>query len=411
MASGCSSACGAHAAVAVLDLAKKQVVRATWQTESHPTEMAAFARRQAAVRGLRQQQHGVGPRHRGTASRRKSSPAPCIRKRPTAARPTASRCRPTASVLFIANADNNNVAVFDVSERGKSRSLGYHSGRLVSHVGPLRPDEQPHLRRQRQGADVEGQPQGPQPPTERPAGDASASTSAGCSAARFERDRTALAGRHGQVHASWRTSAARCRATTARRAKPRDEGQSDSGEGRRATARSSTASTSSRRTAPTIRSSATCRRATATPTLCIFPEKVTPNHHALAREFVLLDNFYVESEVSADGHEWSMAAYATDFVEKTWPLVYRGGTGQADVSQRRHRSTSPRRPAVTSGIAAQRPKVSLPQLWRVHRQRRKTRPTRPRPRSRRLKGISIRTSAATTSTIPTSSGPTGSSRN
>jgi YVTN family beta-propeller protein len=58
------------------------------------------------------------------------------------------------------------------------------------------------------------------------------------------------------------------------------------------------------------------------PTLCLFGEKVTPNHHALAREFVLLDNFYVESEVSADGHEWTMGAYATDFVEKTWPLSY-----------------------------------------------------------------------------------------
>src|SRR6185295_14435394 len=42
----------------------------------------------------------------------------------------------------------------------------------------------------------------------------------------------------------------------------------------------------------------------------------------LAREFVLLDNFYVEGEVSADGHEWSMGAYATDFVEKFWPLNY-----------------------------------------------------------------------------------------
>ncbi len=60
------------------------------------------------------------------------------------------------------------------------------------------------------------------------------------------------------------------------------------------------------------------------PALCLFPEAVTPNHHALAREFVLLDNFYVESEVSADGHEWTMAAYATDFVERTWPLGYRG---------------------------------------------------------------------------------------
>jgi DNA-binding beta-propeller fold protein YncE len=56
--------------------------------------------------------------------------------------------------------------------------------------------------------------------------------------------------------------------------------------------------------------------------LCLFPERVTPNLHKLAREFVLLDNFYAESEVSADGHEWSMAAYASDFVEKTWPLNY-----------------------------------------------------------------------------------------
>jgi Phosphoesterase family len=59
------------------------------------------------------------------------------------------------------------------------------------------------------------------------------------------------------------------------------------------------------------------------PGLCLFPEKVTPNHHKLAREFVLLDNFYCDGEVSADGHEWSMAAYATDFVEKVWPLQYR----------------------------------------------------------------------------------------
>jgi hypothetical protein len=58
------------------------------------------------------------------------------------------------------------------------------------------------------------------------------------------------------------------------------------------------------------------------PSLCLFGEKITPNHHALAREFVLLDNFYVESEVSADGHELTMGAYATDFVEKTWPLTY-----------------------------------------------------------------------------------------
>jgi YVTN family beta-propeller protein len=67
------------------------------------------------------------------------------------------------------------------------------------------------------------------------------------------------------------------------------------------------------------------------PSICLFPEPVTPNHHALAREFVLLDNFYVESEVSADGHEWSMGAYATDFVEKSWPLNYRQQPKNAEI--------------------------------------------------------------------------------
>jgi YVTN family beta-propeller protein len=64
--------------------------------------------------------------------------------------------------------------------------------------------------------------------------------------------------------------------------------------------------------------------------LCIFGAKVTPNLHAVANEFVLLDNFYVDAEVSADGHNWSTAAYATDFIEKTWPTSYGGRGGNYD---------------------------------------------------------------------------------
>jgi len=64
--------------------------------------------------------------------------------------------------------------------------------------------------------------------------------------------------------------------------------------------------------------------------LCIFGEKVTPNHHKLAREFMLFDNFYVNSEVSADGHNWSMAGYATDYIEKTWPTQYGDRGGEYD---------------------------------------------------------------------------------
>ncbi len=63
-------------------------------------------------------------------------------------------------------------------------------------------------------------------------------------------------------------------------------------------------------------------------TLCIFPEIVTPNQHKLVKDFVLLDNFYVDAEVSGDGHNWSMAGYANDYVEKNWVTSYggRGGT-------------------------------------------------------------------------------------
>lgn len=62
--------------------------------------------------------------------------------------------------------------------------------------------------------------------------------------------------------------------------------------------------------------------------ICIFGEKTTPNQHKLAKEYTLFDNFYADAEVSADGHNWSTAAYATDYVEKTWPVLYskRGGS-------------------------------------------------------------------------------------
>lgn len=65
-------------------------------------------------------------------------------------------------------------------------------------------------------------------------------------------------------------------------------------------------------------------------TLCLFGEKITPNQHALAKEFVLLDNFYVNGEVSADGHNWTLGGYATDYLEKNWVTSYGGRGGGYD---------------------------------------------------------------------------------
>jgi len=58
--------------------------------------------------------------------------------------------------------------------------------------------------------------------------------------------------------------------------------------------------------------------------LTIFGEEVTPNQHALARQYVVLDNLYCDGEVSVDGHSWSDSAYATDFNERYWPPTYAG---------------------------------------------------------------------------------------
>jgi hypothetical protein len=58
------------------------------------------------------------------------------------------------------------------------------------------------------------------------------------------------------------------------------------------------------------------------PRLTIFDDRSAPNHRELARRFSLLDNFYVDAEVSADGHPWSTQATATDYVDKTWPFDY-----------------------------------------------------------------------------------------
>jgi YVTN family beta-propeller protein len=60
------------------------------------------------------------------------------------------------------------------------------------------------------------------------------------------------------------------------------------------------------------------------PALVLFGENVAPNHYALARRFGLLDNFYAESEISEQGHQWTAGMEVNDLVERQWILHYRG---------------------------------------------------------------------------------------
>jgi YVTN family beta-propeller protein len=58
--------------------------------------------------------------------------------------------------------------------------------------------------------------------------------------------------------------------------------------------------------------------------LCLFGREVTPNQHALADQFVLLDNLYCNGEVSQDGHPWSTSAICVDYEQRAWVLGYSG---------------------------------------------------------------------------------------
>lgn len=66
------------------------------------------------------------------------------------------------------------------------------------------------------------------------------------------------------------------------------------------------------------------------PSLTIFGKDITPNIHKLADQFVLLDNFYANAEISAQGHNWSTAAQANDYVEKNWFANYSGRNREYD---------------------------------------------------------------------------------
>jgi len=65
--------------------------------------------------------------------------------------------------------------------------------------------------------------------------------------------------------------------------------------------------------------------------LVYFPDiTITPNHHALARRFGLFDRFFVNAEVSSQGHIWSTAAYVTNYGEKVVPSGYAGKRADVD---------------------------------------------------------------------------------
>jgi hypothetical protein len=235
--------------------------------------------------------------------------------------PNSVALSPDGKLLFVANANNNDVAVFDIAKPGKAQSLGFIPvGWFPTSVRVLR-DGKTLVVANGKGVTSAANPRGPFPGDARPKnlqeyiGGLMQGTVAFIPLP-AEKDRATQFG-------TWTKTAYAC--------SPLDASASPRGtrpEGSPIPAKVGDPSPI-KNVIYIIKENRTYDQifgdleiGNGDPRLCLFPEDVTPNAHAIAREFVLLDNLFADGEVSADGHEWSMGAYATDFVEKFWPMSY-----------------------------------------------------------------------------------------
>jgi YVTN family beta-propeller protein len=236
---------------------------------------------------------------------------------PPGSTPNSVALSPDNKTLYIANADNNCLALFDISKAGESKSLGFIPTAWYPSCVRTNPATGEII-----SADIKGNtslpnPQGPHPGKNNPHEQYIGSLFKGTLEVIQPPDQKTLTKYSEQAYANtpYRPAA-------------------DSG-GKNAV--NASLLNRIKHVFYIIKENRTydqvlgdMKEGNGDSSLALFGEKVTPNIHALARQFVLLDNFYVDAEVSADGHSWSMAAYATDYVEKTWPTHYGGHGGDYD---------------------------------------------------------------------------------
>jgi DNA-binding beta-propeller fold protein YncE len=310
-------------AVAVIDL-DRRVVSSIWPSGSHPTEMALSPDEETLYVACADQSavSVLDTRQGRELERIGTSLYPKV---PNGSTPNSLALAPNGNTLWVANADANNLAVFDVSQRGQGRALGFlpvgwypTSVRISAAADCI-------FVANGKGLTSKANRNGPNPLLKK-------------AVTKEEYIGGLLPGALSVIHTPELSQMASLTAT----AYACCPVQSDGGPTSRPPEPDNPVPGKLGQPSPIkhciyiIKENRTydqvfgdIPQGNGDPGLCIFPERVTPNHHALARQFVLLDNFYVDGEVSANGHEWSMAAYATDYVEKVWPLAYRGGNVHA----------------------------------------------------------------------------------
>lgn len=306
-----------RAAVAVVDLEEKKVV-ATLPTEKHPTEMVIGPDGQTLfVACANSTQVSIINLREGKAL--ETINCALYPKSPPGNTPNSLSLTPDGQLLFVANADANNVAVFNVAQPGRSKPLGFIPVGMYPTSVRFNPADKRLYVANGRGATPRTNVHGPnpllskRPPTEE------------YIASLYRGSLTILDVPTEERIIAYTKQAYLC--------SPLREDLGVAG----TVPQDSPIPAKIGGPSPIkhciyiIRENRTydqvfgdVKEGNGEPTLCLFPEKITPNAHRLARDYVLLDNFYCEGEVSAEGHEWSMGAYCSDFVKRVWPLSYRG---------------------------------------------------------------------------------------
>jgi hypothetical protein len=305
-----------RAAVGVIDLSEKRLVD-TWATEKHPTEMVLSpdgARLFVACANSTK----VSVLDVASGKALETIACSLYPAAPTGNTPSSLSLTPDGQLLLVANADANNLAAFNVAERGAAKPLGFIPVGWYPTCVRFNAATKRIYVANGKGTTSFANPQGPNPLHRR-------IQSVEQYIAGLFRGTLGIIDLPTPARmADYSKQAYACsplRADERVSAEPSEGNPIPRKVGDRSPIKHVIYIIKENRTYDQVFGDMT--EGNGDPNLCLFPEKITPNHHRLARQFVLLDNFYCEGEVSADGHEWSMGAYATDFVERVWPLVYR----------------------------------------------------------------------------------------
>jgi DNA-binding beta-propeller fold protein YncE len=306
-----------QAAVAVVDPVEGKVLE-RWATEKHPTEMALTKDgKHLFVACANSTRVSVLETEGGKAL--ETIACALYPDVPPGNTPNSLCLTPDGELLFVANADANNVSVFNVAKPGRAQPLGFLPvGWYPTSVRYNESDKKIYVANGR-GTTPKANPQGPNP-------NLPANATVRQYIAALYRGTLGIIDMPSPARlAAYSKTAYACsplRKDLAPSAEPEKDNPIPRKLGDASAIKHCIYVIKENRTYDQVFGD--MKEGNGDANLCIFPEKITPNHHRLARQFVLLDNFYVDGEVSASGHEWSMGAYCSDFVQKVWPLTYRG---------------------------------------------------------------------------------------